>query len=112
MAPTFSAASGDAAAVAGRHADHQLGRVARARAQLGGSDGATAIAEVEDALPELAFALGHLLEVGETERAGRLLLELDVWGYLRLRPDVLAWSERVLAADPRTPARWRRRCGH
>ena len=58
------------------------------------------IAEIDAALPELRAALGWLLDHGEVELAGRLVAALLDYGFLRLRPDVLAWAERVAAADP------------
>ena len=36
----------------------------------------------------------------EVELAGRLVVALLDYGFLRLRPDVLAWAERVSDADP------------
>ena len=53
-----------------------------------------------------AAALGWLLDHDEIELAGRLVGGLLDYGFLRLRPDVLAWAERVADADPddRSPA--------
>ena len=41
-----------------------------------------------------------LLDHDGPELAGRLVVALLDYGLLRLRPDVLAWAERVTAADP------------
>ncbi len=65
------------------------------------------LAEIDAALPELRHALGWLLDHGEVEHAGRLVSGLWDYGFLRLRPDVLAWSEQVADRDPddRSPLR-------
>ena len=57
------------------------------------------IADIDAALPELRVAFGWLLDRGEVELAGRLVVALANYGVLRLRPEVLAWAERVVAAD-------------
>ena len=56
--------------------------------------------------PSCRNALGWLLEQGDLERAGRLVTALQDYGFLRLRPDVLGWADRVIDADPdaREPA--------
>ncbi len=51
-------------------------------------------------IPELRAALGWLLDHDQVELAGRLVVALLDYGFLRLRPDVLAWAERVTDADP------------
>ena len=73
-----------------------------ARPPIGGcsSRDARRIAEIDAALPELRAALGWLLDHDEVELAGRLVAALLDYGFLRLRPDVLAWAERVTDADP------------
>ena len=58
------------------------------------------VAEIEATLPELRAALDWLLAHGEVEPAGRLVAAAFDYGMLRLRPDALAWAERVTAADP------------
>jgi len=106
------AAAGRAGQIAERHAHHQVDWAERADRRLIEEQGARAIiTEVEDALPELRTALGWLLDEGDVERAGRLVAALLDFGLLRLRPDVLAWSERVAAADqedrsPMSPLVW------
>ena len=62
--------------------------------------GRPVLAEIDAAIPELRSALDWLLDHDETELAGRLVVGLLDYGVFRLRPDVLAWSERVLDADP------------
>ena len=57
------------------------------------------LTEVDAALPELRVALGWLLDRGEVEFAGRLVVALANYGVFRLRLEVLAWAERVVAAD-------------
>jgi predicted ATPase len=93
------AAGGRTEVVAERHADHQVGWVERADQQLL-QPGQPVLAEIDAAIPELRSALGWLLDHGEVELAGRLVTGLLDYGILRLRPDVLAWSQRVTGADP------------
>ncbi|MGF1597411.1 MAG: BTAD domain-containing putative transcriptional regulator [Acidimicrobiales bacterium] len=62
--------------------------------------GGPGLAEVDDAIAELRSALGWLLDHQLAEDAGRLVDSLANYAVLRLRPDVLAWSERVIASDP------------
>jgi predicted ATPase len=98
------AASGRAAEAGERHARHQLERVERADQRLI-EPGDAIVAEIEAALPELRAALGWFLDHDRPEPAGRLVAALRDYAILRLRPDVLAWSERVTEAglDDRSP---------
>jgi predicted ATPase/DNA-binding SARP family transcriptional activator len=91
---------GLAAEARDRHAHHVVERIEAAdRAMLDpGREGLFAL--IDSGLPELRNALGWLLEQGDVERAGRLVTALQDYGFFRLRPDVLAWSERVIEADP------------
>jgi predicted ATPase len=82
-----------------RHAVHQVAWVERTARQLAEPDTASLL-DVEAALPELRAALGWLLDHGDVELAGRIVVPLRDYAFLRLRPDVLAWAERVAAADP------------
>jgi predicted ATPase/DNA-binding SARP family transcriptional activator len=93
------AAGNRLAAVEERHARHLVDWVDRADRRLG-EPGTAALAEIDAAVPELHKALGWLLDHGDVDLAGRLVTSLFNYGFLRLRPDVLAWSERVAAADP------------
>ncbi|HEX6238460.1 MAG TPA: BTAD domain-containing putative transcriptional regulator [Acidimicrobiales bacterium] len=93
------AATGRDEAVGGRHARHLVAWAERAERRLP-EPGGSAIADIDAAVPELHTALGWLLDHGEAELAGRLVAALLDYGFLRLRPDVLAWSERVTAVDP------------
>lgn len=92
-------ATGIADEVHRRHAAHQVewAEAADARAFDAGS---RALAEIEAALPELRAAFDWLLANGEVELAGRLVVALRDFAFLRLRPDVMGWAERVVAADP------------
>ena len=93
------AASGRADIVAERHARHQVDWIEEA--DRGWFDsGRPLLGDIDAALPELRVALGWLLEHGDVDSAGRLVAALLDYGILRLRPDVLAWAERVAAADP------------
>jgi tetratricopeptide (TPR) repeat protein len=92
-------ATGQAAELAGRHARHQVRRVEQANWQLH-EPGRPVLAEIDNALPELRVAFDWLLTHGEVTLAGRLVAGLIHYGFFRLRPDVLAWSERVIGADP------------
>jgi predicted ATPase/DNA-binding SARP family transcriptional activator len=93
------AASGRLQEVGRRHAHHYAaGAEAADLAMLDPSR--PAIAEIDEALSELRSALAWLLEHGDPERAGQLVVGLLDYGVYRLRPDVLAWADRVAAADP------------
>lgn len=93
------AATGRNDEVGGRHARHLVAWAERAERRLP-EPGGSAIAEIDAAVPELHTALGWLLDHREVELAGRLVAALLDYGFLRLRPDVLTWSERVTALDP------------
>ena len=97
--------AGEADAVGERHARHLVDWVRHADERLS-EPGERAIADIDAALPELRVALAWLLDNDEHELAGRLVAPLLHYGMLRLRPDVLAWSKQVTAADPddRSPA--------
>lgn len=85
-----------------RHARHQVDRVEDA-ARRQAEPGSTALADVDAALPELRAALAWLLDHGGLEGvvlAGRLVVAVRNYGFFRVRPDVLGWAERVIAADP------------
>jgi tetratricopeptide (TPR) repeat protein len=58
------------------------------------------VAEIDEAIVELRAALGWLLDRRLVDRAGQLVATLLNYAVLRLRPDVLAWAERVIVADP------------
>lgn len=93
------AATGRAELVSERHARHQVDWAERA-GRLLGEPGQSGLAAIDDAIPELRAALGWLLDQQEVALAGRLAAALLDYGLMRLRPDVLAWSERVIAAEP------------
>ena len=82
-----------------RHALHQLSSIEAADRRLV-EPGPTALTEIDIALADVRSALGWLLDHDQTELAGRLVIALLDFGLLRLRPDVLAWAERVNEADP------------
>jgi predicted ATPase len=89
---------------AGRHADHYLQWVRTADTRLLDPD--RSILEIDTAVPELRSALGWFLGNGAVEHAGELVANLLDYGIIRLRPDVLAWSERVIRADPENRSRF------
>jgi len=94
----------------GRHARHQVDWVQRAHPRLL-EPGTTVLADIDAAVPELRVALSWLLDHGEVELAGRLVVALFDYGFMRLRPDVLGWAERVATADaaersPLAPSVW------
>jgi predicted ATPase/DNA-binding SARP family transcriptional activator len=93
------AAEGREDEIGRRHALHQLAWVEQADRRLIEPDSGV-IPEIDEAITELRTAVTWLLDHGEVERAGRLVLSLMYYGFLHLRPDVLALSERVLRADP------------
>jgi hypothetical protein len=92
-------ASGRADVAAERHARHQVAWIEAADRRLL-EPGADALPEIDAAIPELRSALGWLLDHHQVELAGRLVSAVLDYGLMRLRPDVLAWAERVTAADP------------
>ncbi len=93
------AATGRTDLVRERHARHLVPWAEAVDRRLP-EPGRSAIAELDAAVPELRAALGWLVDHGEVELAGRLVAALLDYGFLRLRPDVLAWAELVNAADP------------
>ncbi|HEY6532407.1 MAG TPA: BTAD domain-containing putative transcriptional regulator, partial [Acidimicrobiales bacterium] len=102
--------SGRLALVGARHAHHQVEWVERAQDRLA-VPGRPVLAEIDRALPELRAALGWLMDHDEVEQAGSLVAALLDYGVLRLRPDVMAWAEEVLALDahrvgPHAPRLW------
>ncbi|KAF0848112.1 BTAD domain-containing putative transcriptional regulator [Nocardia caishijiensis] len=92
---TARAAADDGAGA--RHAAYFVDWAERTCREL--ADSATAITRIDDTVTELHRALHWLLDHGDTPRAARLVAALMDYGLLRLRPDVLAWSELVLAAE-------------
>jgi predicted ATPase/DNA-binding SARP family transcriptional activator len=93
------AASDRAGDVAERHARHQVDWIEQTDRQLL-EPGEAVVARIDAALPELRTALSWLLAHDEVVLAGRLVAALFDYGILRLRPDVLAWSEQVTRSDP------------
>lgn len=91
--------SGRRHTVAERHARWMV-EWAEAAEQRLHRPGERVMEEVDDAVPELRAALDWLLAKRLTAHAGRLVAALVNWAVLRIRPDVMGWSERVLAADP------------
>ena len=70
-----------------------------------------AVREIDAALPELRTALDWLLDNDHVGLAASLVISLFDYAMLRLRPDVLAWAERVIDVgkddnDPLGPALW------
>lgn len=82
-----------------RHARHLVAWAEHADQRLA-EPGAQAIAEIDAAVPELHAALTWLVDHGELTLASRLVLALQDYGFLRLRPDVLGWAEWILLLDP------------
>jgi len=82
-----------------RHAEFVVEQIEAADRALMEPGAERLLANIDAGLPELRVAFGWLLE-HDLERAGRMLLALEEYGWLRLRPDVLAWAERLCAADP------------
>lgn len=91
--------SGQADRVADCHARWMVDWVEEANRALA-KPGRPVLAEIDEAIPELRVALAWLVDHGMLEHAARLVAALMNYGFLRLRPDVLSWSETVLAADP------------
>ena len=93
------AAAGRTDEVAARHARRMVEFVTDADRRIA-DPRSEALREIDAALPELRLALDWLLAHGDVADAGRLIAGLLDYGLLRLGPDVLAWSHRVIAADP------------
>jgi tetratricopeptide (TPR) repeat protein len=93
------AADGQSDAVHDRHAGHHVEWLEATERRMIDPRGAS-ITEIDAALSELRSALGWLLHRGRVEEAGRLVTAVYTYAILRLRPDVLAWAERVIDADP------------
>ncbi len=85
--------------VARRHAVHALDWVQAANARLLES-GSRALHEIDTAIPDLSVAFSWFIAAGEVEAAGRVVIALQDFGFLRLRPDVLTWADQAIAADP------------
>ena len=93
------AEDGTADDVGRRHAFHVVEQIEAADRALIGPRADQLLENIDAGLPELRVAFGWLLEHGELEAAGRLMVALWNYGFLRLRPDVLAWADRLTAAD-------------
>lgn len=93
------AASGRTELVGGRHAVRMVEWATDVELRMHAPE-APALIEIDDAVVELRAALGWLLEHQLVAEAGRLVTALVNYAVLRLRPDVLSWAERVIAADP------------
>ena len=91
--------SGDADRVGERHARWMVDWVEAADRALT-DPSRSVLAEIDEAIPELRVALAWLVGHGMADHAGRLVIGLMDYGLLRLRPDVLAWADAALAADP------------
>jgi predicted ATPase/DNA-binding SARP family transcriptional activator len=93
------AASGATGAAHRRHAEHFAAWTEEAdRRLLDGGRGP--MAALEAAVPDLRAALDHLLADHRVDLAGQLVAPLRDFGFFGSRPDVLAWADRVVAADP------------
>ena len=86
-------------AVALRHAIHFVEWIERADLWLS-QPGRPIIPMIDAAIPEMRASFTWLVEHDEVELASRLITGLLDYGIMRLRPDVLAWSERLVDADP------------
>jgi len=91
-------ASGRAASIAARHAAYQAEWLDAAHARL--MEPGAGLDDIDAAVPELRTAFGWAIDHGRVELASRLVVRILDYGFFRLRPDVLAWSERVVAVDP------------
>ena len=93
-------ADGRADVVGERHARHYVEWIEAAERRMMESAVHGNVTEIDAALPELRAALEWLLGHEDLALAGRLVSSLLDYGLLRLRPDVMAWAERITAADP------------
>jgi predicted ATPase/DNA-binding SARP family transcriptional activator len=93
------AVSGAADLVRDRHARWFLAWAEDAGGHLHDPD-RPVVDEIDDALPELQAAMDWFLDHDAVDEAAGLVAALITYALLRLRPDVLAWAERVLAVDP------------
>ena len=102
-------AEGRAHEASASHARYHVDWIERPERRLLESE--RAISEIDAAMPELRIAFCWLLDRGDVELAGRLVVALVHYAVLRLRPEVASWSERVVAADgadlsPLAPQVW------
>ena len=102
---------GRADVVGERHARHYVEWIEAAERRMMESAHHGNVTEIDAALPELRAALEWLLVHEDLALAGRLVSSLLDYGLLRLRPDVMAWAERVTAADPHDRSPSPRSCG-
>ena len=93
------AEDGTADDVGRRHAFYVVEQIEAADRALIGPRADRLLENIDAGLPELRVAFSWLLEHGELEAAGRIMVALWNYGFLRLRPDVLAWADRLTAAD-------------
>ena len=93
------AEDGTADDVGRRHAFYVVEQIEAADRALIGPRADQLLENIDAGLPELRVAFSWLLEHGELEAAGRIMVALWNYGFLRLRPDVLAWADRLTAAD-------------
>lgn len=92
------AEAGRADPVGERHAHYLIDWAEDANKRLS-EPGSVVIDQIDASVPELLRALNWLLDHQQIELAGRLVVALIDYGFLRLRPDVLVWAERVANAD-------------
>jgi predicted ATPase/DNA-binding SARP family transcriptional activator len=94
------AVEGRASEVAARHARRQVAWTEQAAQRMLESGHEGVLAEIDAALPDVRVGLDWLIDHDEVDDAGGLAAALFDYGFFRLRPDVLAWAERVSAAGP------------
>ena len=83
-----------------RHARHYVEWIEAADRRMFEPRHRTVIADDRRRAPGAARRARLAARPRRVELAGRLVIALCDYGFLRLRPDVLAWAERVTEADP------------
>ncbi len=96
------AAGGREDLVRRRHARHWTDWVHSVAADLTVS-GTKGLFDIEANLPDVSAAFDWLVERGDAVAAAELLYGLYHYGFQRLRPDVQAWADRVIALDSEAP---------
>lgn len=78
------------------HADHHVALVEELGPQVRGPDEAAAVAEIDTAVDDLRVAHAWLLAIGDIDGALRLPTALCDYVILRLRDEMLTWTEQAV----------------
>lgn len=93
------AASPDATVTRRRHLELVREVAARVDTELTGPGEPAAVAEIEDALPDLRAVHARAVDDGDLPTIAELTGELYRFAYAQARPDLLTWGARLAAED-------------